>query len=83
MELLVKGTYDKKSERWYVDTDEATVEAMNSFLEEHDLDVFESWLGYLEGGMSDEFLAFINILQTIENGEIKLYDGSKIKLVEG
>lgn len=83
MELLVKGTYDKKSERWYVDTDEATVEAMNSFLEEHDLDVFESWLGYLEDGMSDESLAFINILQTIENGEINLYDGSKIKLVEG
>lgn len=83
MELLVKGTYDKKSERWYVDTDEATVEAMNSFLEEHDLDVFESWLGYLEGGMSDESLAFINILQTIENGEINLYDGSNIKLVEG
>lgn len=82
-ELQVKGAFDKKNERWYVDTDEATVEAMNSFLKEHDLDVFESWLGYLEGGMSDESLAFINILQTIENGEIKLYDGSKIKLVEG
>lgn len=82
-ELLVKGTYDKESECWYIDTDEATVEAMNSFLEEHDLDVFESWLGYLEGGMSDESLAFINLLQTIENGEINLYDGSKIKLVEG
>lgn len=27
MGLLVKGTYDKKSERWYVDTDETTVEA--------------------------------------------------------
>lgn len=81
-ELLVKGTYDKKSERWYIDTDEATVEEMNSFLKEHDLDVFESWLGYLEGGMSDESLAFINILQTIED-EIELADGSKIKLVEG
>lgn len=83
LELQVKGTYDKGNERWYIDTDEATVEAMNSFLKEHDLNVFESWLGYLEGGMSDESLAFINILQTIENGEIKLYDGSKIKLVEG
>lgn len=82
-ELQVKGAFDKKNERWYIDTDEATVEAMNSFLKEHDLDVFESWLGYLEGGMSDESLAFINILQTIENGEINLYDGSKIKLVEG
>lgn len=81
-ELIVKGVFDKKSERWYVDTDEATVEAMNSFLKEHDLDVFESWLGYLEGGMNDESLAFINILQTIEN-EIELADGSKIKLVEG
>lgn len=81
-ELQVKGAFDKKNERWYIDTDEATVEAMNSFLKEHDLDVFESWLGYLEGGMSDESLAFINILQTIEN-EIELADGSKIKLVEG
>lgn len=81
-ELQVKGAFEKKSERWYIDTDEATVEAMNSFLKEHDLDVFESWLGYLEGGMSDESLAFINILQTIEN-EIELVDGSKIKLVEG
>ena len=81
-ELQVKGTYDKGNERWYIDTDETTVEAMNSFLKEHDLDVFESWLGYLEGGMSDESLAFINILQTMED-EIELADGSKIKLVEG
>ena len=82
MELVVKGTYDKKNERWYVDTDEATVEAMNSFLEEHDLDVFESWLGYLEDGMSSEALSFVDLLQTTED-EIELADGSKIKLVEG
>ena len=47
MELKVKGSYDKKNERWYVETDETTVEEMNSFLEEHDFDVFEAWLGYL------------------------------------
>ena len=82
MELLVKGTYDKKSESWYVDTDETTVEAMNSFLKEHDLDVFESWLGYLEDGMSSGALAFVDLLQTMED-EIELADGSKIKLVEG
>lgn len=82
LELQVKGTYDKKNERWYVDTDEATVEAMNSFLEEHDLDVFESWLGYLEDGMSSEALSFVDLLQTTED-EIELADGSKIKLVEG
>ena len=82
MELVVKATYDKKSERWYVDTDEATVEAMNSFLKEHDLNVFESWLGYLEDGMSSEALAFVDLLQTTED-EIELADGSKIKLVEG
>ena len=81
LELQVKGTYDKKNERWYIDTDEATVEAMNSFLKEHDLDVFESWLGYLEG-MSSEALAFVELLQTTED-EIELADGSKIKLVEG
>ena len=81
-ELLVKGTYDKKSERWYIDTDGATVEEMNSFLKEHDLDVFESWLGYLEDGMSSEALAFVDLLQTTED-EIELADGSKIKLVEG
>lgn len=82
LELQVKGTYDKGNERWYIDTDEATVEAMNSFLKEHDLDVFESWLGYLEDGMSSEALAFVDLLQTTED-EIELADGSKIKLVEG
>ena len=82
LELQVKGTYDKGNERWYIDTDEATVEAMNSFLKEHDIDVFESWLGDLEGGMSSEALAFVDLLQTMED-EIELADGSKIKLVEG
>lgn len=81
MELKVKGSYDKKNERWYVETDETTVEEMNSFLEEHDLDVFEAWLGYLEDGMSSEALVFVDLLQTTKN-EIELADGSKIKLVE-
>lgn len=81
MELKVKGSYDKKNERWYVETDETTVEEMNSFLEEHDFDVFEAWLGYLEDGMSSEALAFVNLLQTTKD-EIELADGSKIKLVE-
>lgn len=81
MELKVKGSYDKKNERWYIDTDEATVEEMNSFLEEHDFDVFEAWLGYLEDGMSSEALAFVDLLQTTKD-EIELADGSKIKLIE-
>lgn len=81
MELKVKGSYDKKNERWYIDTDEATVEEMNNFLEEHDFDVFEAWLGYLEDGMSFEALAFVDLLQTTKD-EIVLADGSKIKLVE-
>ena len=81
MELKVKGSYDKKNERWYVETDETTVEEMNSFLEEHDFDVFEAWLGYLEDGMSSEALAFVDLLQTTKN-EIELADGSKIKLIE-
>ena len=81
MELKVKGSYDKKNERWYVETDETTVEEMNSFLEEHDFDVFEAWLGYLEDGMSSEALAFVDLLQTTKD-EIVLADGSKIKLVE-
>ena len=81
MELKVKGSYDKKNERWYVETDETTVEEMNSFLEEHDLDVFEAWLGYLEDGMSSEALAFVDLLQTSKD-EIELADGSKIKFVE-
>lgn len=54
---------------------------MNSFLEEHDFDVFEAWLGYLEDGMSSEALAFVDLLQTTKD-EIELADGSKIKLVE-
>lgn len=81
MELKVKGSYDKKNERWYVETDETTVEEMNSFLEEHDIDVFEAWLGYLEDGMSSEALAFVDLLQTTKD-EIELADGSKIKLIE-
>ena len=81
MELKVKGSYDKKNERWYVETDETTIEEMNSFLEEHDFDVFEAWLGYLEDGMSSEALAFVDLLQTTKD-EIELADGSKIKLVE-
>lgn len=81
MELKVKGSYDKKNERWYVETDETTVEEMNSFLEEHDFDMFEAWLGYLEDGMSSEALAFVDLLQTTKD-EIELADGSKIKLVE-
>lgn len=81
MELKVKGSYDKKNERWYVETDETTVEEMNSFLEGHDFDVFEAWLGYLEDGMSSEALAFVDLLQTTKD-EIELADGSKIKLVE-
>lgn len=81
MELKVKGSYDKKNERWYVEIDETTVEEMNSFLEEHDFDVFEAWLGYLEDGMSSEALAFVDLLQTTKD-EIELADGSKIKLVE-
>lgn len=81
MELKVKGSYDKKNERWYIETDETTVEEMNSFLEEHDFDVFEAWLGYLEDGMSSEALAFVDLLQTTKD-EIELADGSKIKLVE-
>lgn len=81
MELKVKGSYDTKNKRWYVETDETTVEEMNSFLEEHDFDVFEAWLGYLEDGMSSEALAFVDLLQTTKD-EIELADGSKIKLVE-
>ena len=81
MGLKVKGSYDKKNKRWYVETDETTVEEMNSFLEEHDFDVFEAWLGYLEDGMSSEALAFVDLLQTTKD-EIELADGSKIKLVE-
>lgn len=54
---------------------------MNSFLEEHDFDVFEAWLGYLKDGMSSEALAFVDLLQTTKD-EIELADGSKIKLVE-
>lgn len=82
-ELEVKALYDEERGRWVIGSDEETVEKMNVFLSKHDLEVFELWLGYFEDCMSDELFAFINILETIENGEIKLYDGSKIKLVEG
>ena len=82
-ELEVKALYDEERGRWVIGSDEETVEKMNAFLSKHDLDVFEAWLGYLEDCMSNEMFDFINILENIENGEIELYDGSKIKLVEG
>lgn len=81
-ELEIQAEYD--GSQWYIDTDnEETVEKMNDFLRERDSDVFEGWLAYLDGGMSIELFGFITLLRTIENGVINLYDGSKIKLVEG
>lgn len=82
MELEIQAEYD--GSRWYIDTDnEETVKKMNEFLSDRDSDVFEGWLAYLDGGMSIELFGFITLLRTIEDGVINLYDGSKIKLVEG
>ena len=82
MELEIQAEYD--GSRWYIDTDnEETVKKMNEFLLDRDSDVFEGWLAYLDGGMSIELFGFITLLRTIEDGVINLYDGSKIKLVEG
>ena len=82
MELEIQAEYD--GSQWYIDTDnEETVKKMNDFLRDRDSDVFEGWLAYIDGGMSGELFSFIRLLRVIENGEINLYDGSKIKLVEG
>lgn len=77
--------------RWYPNMSEETINSIESFLLTHDPSICEEWLGYKEGGMSDELFAFqdrltIGVDDTEDSGQtelvITLTDGSKLVFTE-
>lgn len=77
--------------RWYPNMSEETINSIESFLLAHDPSILEEWLGYKEGGMSDELFAFqdrltIGVDDTEDSGQtevvITLTDGSKLVFTE-
>ena len=77
--------------RWYPNMSEEMVNSVESFLLVHDPSIFEEWLGYKEGGMSDELFAF-QVRLTVgvdDSGDsrqtevvLPLSDGSKLLFTE-
>lgn len=73
----------KGEARWFLVVTDKTIPAIDSFLEEHDFRLFESWLGYKEGGMDFDSLDFIKELLIIGTEPIwTLSDGSIIEFLE-
>lgn len=70
-----------KGHRWYIEMNEKTISAIDTMLEAHDPSLYQEWLGYKEGGMSSEGLAFQEHLETPDS-TINLEDGSKLVLSE-
>lgn len=77
--------------RWYPNMSEEMVNSVESFLLVHDPSIFEEWLGYKEGGMSDELFAFQARLTVgvDDSGDsrqtevvLPLSDGSKLLFTE-
>lgn len=77
--------------RWYPNMSEEMVNSVESFLLVHDPSIFEEWLGYKEGGMSDELFAFqarltVGVDDSGDSGQmeivIPLSDGSKLVFTE-
>lgn len=77
--------------RWYPNMSEETINSIDSFLLVHDPSIFEEWLGYQEGGMSDELFAFqarltVGVDNSGGSGQtevvIPLSDGSKLVFTE-
>lgn len=77
--------------RWYPNMSEEMINSIDSFLLVHDPSIFEEWLGYKEGGMSDELFAFqarltvgVDDLGDLGQTEvvIPLSDGSKLLFTE-
>ena len=80
--------------RWYPNMSEEMVNSVESFLLVHDPSIFEEWLGYKEGGMSDELFAFqarltVGVDDSGDSGDsgqteivIPLSDGSKLVFTE-
>ena len=75
--LTIPAKYN--GQRWYIEMEENTINAIDSMLEEHDPSLFQEWLGYKEGGMSSEGLAFQERLET-PDGMIDLEDGDELVL---
>ena len=62
--------------RWYPNMSEETINSIESFLLAHDPSILEEWLGYKEGGMSDELFAFqdrltIGVDDTEDSGQME------------
>lgn len=77
--------------RWYPNMREETINSIESFLLAHDPSILEEWLGYKEGGMSDELFAFQARLTVgvDDSGDsrqtevvLPLSDGSKLLFTE-
>ena len=77
--LTVPAKYN--GQRWYIEMEEKTINAIDTMLELHDQSLYQEWLGYKEGGMSSEGFAFQERLETLD-GMIDLEDGSKLVLSE-
>lgn len=77
--LTVPAKYN--GQRWYIEMEEKTINAIDTMLELHDQSLYQEWLGYKEGGMSSEGLAFQERLETLD-GMIGLEDGSELVLSE-
>lgn len=79
--LIIQASKDEA--RWFPVVTEETIPAIDSFLEEHDFGLFESWVGFKEGGMSFESLNFIRELLIVGTESTwTLKDGSVIEFVE-
>ena len=73
----------KGEARWFPVVTDETVPVIDSFLEEHDFELFESRVGFKEGGMSFESLNFIRELLIVGTESTwTLNDGSVIEFVE-
>lgn len=77
--LTVPAKYN--GQRWYIEMEEETINAIDTMLELHDQSLHQEWLGYKEGGMSSEGLAFQEHLETPDS-TIDLEDGSELVLSE-
>jgi hypothetical protein len=77
--LTVPAKYN--GQRWYIEMEEETINAIDTMLELHDQSLHQEWLGYKEGGMSSEGFAFQERLETLD-GMIGLEDGSELVLSE-
>lgn len=77
--LTVPAKYN--GQRWYIEMEEKTINAIDTMLELHDQSLYQEWLGYKEGGMSSEGFAFQERLETLD-GMIGLEDGSELVLSE-